>query len=65
MALKSKLAYSFPKNDARVGRHDAIIGSLTTMSLHTMSVVESRLVTFTATDATPMAPCFPLGLCCL
>jgi len=42
-----------------------MIGSLTTMSLHTMSVVESRLVTLTATNATQMPRKFLLGLFCL
>ena len=40
-ALKPELAYSLPEDDARIGLHVAIIGSLTTMSLHTMSVIES------------------------
>jgi len=40
-AFEPKLAYSFPKDDARISWHVAIIGSLPTMSLHTMSVIES------------------------
>jgi len=38
VALQAKLAHALAEDDSRVG-HTAIFGSLTTMSLHTMSVI--------------------------
>jgi len=37
--FEPKLADALSEDDSRVGWHAAIIGSVTTMSLHTMSVI--------------------------